>query len=620
MCACIADTTQGTKDHKFDLLPGYIKLVAQIAELYGEDDTSASLKRMVQYVVDPKIRIGLIGVIKSGKSTVLNSLLGNKFLPSSVEPQSATEVRVSHADDNEYETGVLFDTEEVARGTKKIYEVLYAHNRAMRSENPPENKVFLLKTPIPFVSSSLKQSVFGLEVSDTVGINEAGVPQATNKTIEVMEKLSIFVVVLNYKRMKTVSEENLIKKLLEVHPKVFENTNKYLFVVNAVDIYFLTENPDSVHPENVSHFISGYLKDNLDLNIPTDRIIPYCAKWILLYRVTQAGGVVSDSEYQQALALYSSIKSMSDIRHLQRPTDDNTREVFTTLKNYCGIDRLESELMRMVSENGESNLYENAATTALHFTEVLMKKLALEEKVRNTETARNNFKQKRQQLQDLYRQAAKWKQSYFQIVKAFISTFDSSVKKVVQNSLSEMLSNINHTDFKDKFALSKWEALMSEAVAEVFGKMKEDYNNAKKAYALEKHIPDWDDILSQVSYNSKSIAASVERIKWQYEFIHGIESLHYAHLHELNTEPENDYLLGNLTDLFVDNLQAEVRKVLLQVYNGFSCQRFDEKVSKYVTEHTGLLKQEFYDEQSSHSENLSYLKRVMDNLELYTVV
>jgi len=59
---------------------------------------------------------------------------------------------------------------------------------------------------------SIKESVlkFSLEISDTAGPDEAGATDTTLRSLLTMERLSLFIIVLNYRRMKSQQELDLL--------------------------------------------------------------------------------------------------------------------------------------------------------------------------------------------------------------------------------------------------------------------------------------------------------------------------------------------------------------------------------------------------------------------------
>ena len=75
-----------------------INTVSEMAGLpeIGASDITAHLQLITANLKIGKVRSGVIGLTKAGKSTILNALLGKYFLPSTIQPQTAKEVRIVH--------------------------------------------------------------------------------------------------------------------------------------------------------------------------------------------------------------------------------------------------------------------------------------------------------------------------------------------------------------------------------------------------------------------------------------------------------------------------------------------------------------------------------------------
>ena len=75
-----------------------INTVSEMASLpeIGASDITAHLQLITANLRTGKVHSGVIGLTKAGKSTILNALLGKYFLPSTIQPQTAKEVRIVH--------------------------------------------------------------------------------------------------------------------------------------------------------------------------------------------------------------------------------------------------------------------------------------------------------------------------------------------------------------------------------------------------------------------------------------------------------------------------------------------------------------------------------------------
>lgn len=178
-----------------------------------------------------------MGLMKSGKSSVLNALLRGVVLPVSVQAETAVEVSIIHSTNNEHKSGVLFGEtydgvhEMIASGNDAIQETLREFNRISRNQSGEEEALsydsLTLRTPFHFLNET--QLKFTLQISDTAGPNEAGAFDATLKSKLAMERLSAFIIVLNYRVMKDQGEVDLLTHLRDHHPHLLENHQRFLF-------------------------------------------------------------------------------------------------------------------------------------------------------------------------------------------------------------------------------------------------------------------------------------------------------------------------------------------------------------------------------------------------------
>lgn len=118
---------------------------------------------------DESIRIGLIGVTSSGKSTLLNALLGDKILPTAVRPSSGSIIICSKGERTKAK--VFFEngkTEEVDEKNIKTALEIYGdefnntENKFKVKEIHVESKHFLLPNNIQIIDSP-GLDAYGLE-------------------------------------------------------------------------------------------------------------------------------------------------------------------------------------------------------------------------------------------------------------------------------------------------------------------------------------------------------------------------------------------------------------------------------------------------------------------------
>ena len=330
-------------------------------------------------VADGRLQAGMVGLIKSGKSTTLNALMKTQILPEAIQPETAAEVRIIHSTRKEHKSGQLLGGEdiEIAAGSEKIHALLRQYNELARKGKWLPYDSLTLRIPLPFLKESVLK--FSLEISDTAGPDEAGATDATLRSLSTMERLSVFIIVLNYRRMKSQQELELLTHLRDHHPQLLETHERFLFIVNAVDAYYDDGNKYSIHPKDVHGYVQTYLKDTLHVTIPTERIVPFSAKWALLSHLWhEHPESISNAGYMMAAGLMAKIQDTEPPKSMRIPSLENKKVVASYLKDFSGIRELEPKLYRMLGINGPAILYTGAIDDTIAHISTLKKHVHLE--------------------------------------------------------------------------------------------------------------------------------------------------------------------------------------------------------------------------------------------------
>jgi len=241
----------------------------------------------------------------------------------------------------------------------KIHHLLRQCNEMARKGKRLPYDILTLRIPLPFLKESVLK--FSLEISDTAGPDEAGATDATLRSLSTMEGLSVFIIVLNYQRMKSQQELDLLIHLQDHHPQLFETHERFLFIVNAIDAYYDDGNKYPIHPKDVCEYVQTYLEDTLHVIIPTERIVPFSAKWALQSHLWhEHPESISNANYMMAAGLSAKIQNAEPSKNMRIPSLENKKVVASHLKDFSGIRELEPKLYRMLGINGPVILYKGA--------------------------------------------------------------------------------------------------------------------------------------------------------------------------------------------------------------------------------------------------------------------
>lgn len=447
--------------------------------------------------------------MKSGKSSVLNALLRGVVLPVSVQAETAVEVSIIHSTNNEHKSGVLFGEtydgihEMIASGNDAIQETLREFNRISRNQSGEEEALsydsLTLRTPFHFLNET--QLKFTLQISDTAGPNEAGAFDATLKSKLAMERLSAFIIVLNYRVMKDQGEVDLLTHLRDHHPHLLENHQRFLFIVNAIDAYYEDGNKYSIHPRDVPKYVQDYLKQTLGVIIPLERIVPFTAKWALKSQLWSENITnMTDGEYFDAMRLFSKFQGEEPQRQLRVPSEINKKVVVDGLKFFSRMAELEAKLYHMLGVNGPEILYKGAIDDAVQHVDALEEHIEREKEHCNLGATQTALKLQEDLFKEISSAIAANKQRRPQIqteVERKITTdlnewtFEITDSMYVQmNSLQVELNEQNLESLILKPATDKMEKFWPTIMAKITGMVKEETNKMLSVFKqdLEERV------------------------------------------------------------------------------------------------------------------------------------
>ncbi len=232
---------------------------------------------------EQRFQIAVLALVKAGKSTLINSWLGNEYMPASHVPETARIVRIKHSPGNQ--RGTLTDRDRPPiHGTVEICNYLRKLNKEFREQGtmPSENELVLEASLVALENSSLGKQSF--EILDTPGPNEAGT-HLKEKIEKLLDKVDVIIYLLDYTKINTSEEAEMFAKLREVRLDLL-NSERLFFVVNKVDVL----NRDSPPLDKTAEYIANVLRNQISgLNITPERILFISAEEALLARLVESG-------------------------------------------------------------------------------------------------------------------------------------------------------------------------------------------------------------------------------------------------------------------------------------------------------------------------------------------
>ncbi|MEI0798997.1 dynamin family protein [Brachyspira intermedia] len=227
----------------------YMQATTPFKELKNE-----SVIKQFNDAIGKDFELAVIATMSSGKSTLLNSLLGRELMPSKNQACTATIARIRDVDGMTGASAKCLDDKE----NVVINEVTDITVENMREFNDNENVSYIdVRVDIPFVSSHNLELV----LLDTPGPNNSRDISHKKKTYKIIDESDPLVLyVLNATQLGINDDNLLLKKVAEAMDKGGKQAkDRFIFVVNKLDDYDL-ENGDSI--KKAYNDIVSYLKSH----------------------------------------------------------------------------------------------------------------------------------------------------------------------------------------------------------------------------------------------------------------------------------------------------------------------------------------------------------------------
>ena len=344
-----------------------LELAIDIAKKVNHTQNVSDLLQMRVELATQPVRVGFVGMMKVGKSTTLNAILHKRFLPSAVQAETAVKVSIRHV--RNVPDGVLIEhftneTKVFTKGVSDIRNALIKINKQKREKKINERELYKavkLDISIPFLMKPVKN--FSMTIFDTPSSDEAVVNSLAIDTT--IHDLAAFVVVLDYRKMKSDAEISLLKSLKQQHRTIFNSPERLLFILNHMntfDEHRAGKMEKSINPKEAPRFVADYLKQLLQVNISPDQVIPYSAYWALESRICLDNPNQVDVRIMEEAQLILRNRGQSD------GDDGGSNNIVTrckTLEKYSNILDIENRLIQLFVDYGHKVIERDIAEKAM---------------------------------------------------------------------------------------------------------------------------------------------------------------------------------------------------------------------------------------------------------------
>ena len=287
-----------------EALPGMEKnsplsKLAELRALADEAESStveglaqtAAISHLRKVLEDTQFEICVVATMSSGKSTLINALLGRDLLPAANEATTAAITRITNNQNTEDFYGNAYDHEH----TPFLREDIMVDREKVSAWNSDERAASIeLYGPVPMARTNgqgSSQEQLQLVLVDTPGPNSVVTlhKETTYKNIE--EKTPPLILFIIDCTNDLTSDTNTllfdIAKQMKTGGKRIKD--RFLFVANKIDAL----DTDREDIGKTLDKFSRYLKDH---EIENSRILPLCSVLPKLIRWSQAGGVLTKDE------------------------------------------------------------------------------------------------------------------------------------------------------------------------------------------------------------------------------------------------------------------------------------------------------------------------------------
>lgn len=260
--------------------------IEKLRELYSEmrsencpfDElcTDSNIEKSFNNALDNEFEIAVVATMSSGKSTLINAMLGTELLPARNEATTATIARIHDEDNAENFRGVCYDKEgnEITKRDLLTLESMNEFN-----DNPETADIEIFGNIVGISSQSLK-----LVLTDTPGPNNSRTDEHKNHTYRIIKDSKykpMVLYILNGTQLETNDDNSLLTDIANaMRDGGRQASDRFIFVLNKAD-EFDTDNEDvQKYLEKTRNYLENH-------GIKNPKIFPcssYVAKLIRLYK------------------------------------------------------------------------------------------------------------------------------------------------------------------------------------------------------------------------------------------------------------------------------------------------------------------------------------------------
>ena len=378
-----------------------------------EEFRDETLKKNFTSALSPDFEVNVIATMSSGKSTVINAILGQDLMPSKNEACTATIMRIQDSDSHEVFVGKSLDKdgECINESQKVTVDTLDQWNGDERTS------VIELIGDIPTIQETESTR---LVVVDTPGPNNSCDASHRKTMLDAINRkpLSMVLYILNATQISSDDDATLLKTVAdEMKAGGREAQDRFIFVLNKID-NFDPEKGESVSSaiENVKQYLK---KEGIDKPI----VIPVSAELTKLIRIARYQGESElTSRQRNELTFFIDLFVEEDEMNML----NHVKEDISPLSH----GNLSEKLKNTKNDHEKAEILSGIPIVEALFNEFLQKH-ALPAKIKDAVDSFRHVMAKAKQLENLNNQLNKGDDELKKAVKA-IESFEDNEERITK--------------------------------------------------------------------------------------------------------------------------------------------------------------------------------------------
>ncbi len=252
---------------------------------FDEIRNDKDIENAFNTALNSDFEIAVVATMSSGKSTLINAMLGNELLPARNEATTATIAKIYDDDNADHFWGESYDKDDNLIGER--VDPLSLDNMNRLNDNPAVSEIKIHGNIVGISSQSMK-----LVLTDTPGPNNSRTDEHKNHTYRLIKEKykPMILYILNGTQLETNDDNLLLKDIAAAMSEGNRQaSDRFIFVLNKADEF------DS-EKESVAKKIDDTKRYLAEHGIKNPKVFPCSSYFAKLIRQYKAGVVLTRKE------------------------------------------------------------------------------------------------------------------------------------------------------------------------------------------------------------------------------------------------------------------------------------------------------------------------------------